>query len=271
MSDQSSLPPELNELIACERELPAGTDDDRRRIGIRLGATLGLGAAVGGAATSAAAATTSAAAGTAVKIIAIVLAIGAIGGGTALLVHRSTEPARSELARPPAPKPSTAQVLPSAPVPDPPATAEAPPPTGSSSAPPPTAVPSAPRPNRPTDVLVVADWLHVAERGVGTNDGRILRVQRPTSSVTMPFEVVASGIDAPTRLAADATSIYWWSPAVGIQRTSLSPRGSVEMVMSTGWQYVNYPFAIAVRDANYDVAWRDPENPNFPLVFDEQK
>jgi hypothetical protein len=150
MSDHSSLPPDLSELIACERELPAGTDDDRRRIGIRLGATLGLGAAVGGTATTAAAAATSAAAGTAVKIIAIVLAIGAIGGGTALLVRRGNEPATSELDRPPASKPS-AQVLPPAPVPEPPAAAETPNRASTSSAPPPAMVPSAPRPQAGPD------------------------------------------------------------------------------------------------------------------------
>jgi hypothetical protein len=127
--------------------------------------------------------------------------------------------------------------------------------------------------NRPADLLVVGDWLYVTERGVGTTDGRICRVQRPTSSMPMPmpFEVVASGLDAPTRLAADATSIYWWSPAIGVQRTSLSPGGSVEMLMSTGWQYVNYPFAIAVRDGHYDVVWRNPEVPTFPIVFDMPK
>ena len=101
------LPPALDRLFADERDAPAGSDEERRAIGMRIAATVGL-ASLGGSAAAAtsgsAGATASTAAGIAGKIVALVLAVGVIGGGTALVLGRHGHDA-------PAPRPQPSAAL----------------------------------------------------------------------------------------------------------------------------------------------------------------
>jgi hypothetical protein len=80
------LPPRLAALIAGERDAPTG---DRGRVRAQLSASLGI--------TAPAATATAATATLAGKLVIVALLVGAIGGGTALVVHEPEAKSQPEL------------------------------------------------------------------------------------------------------------------------------------------------------------------------------
>ena len=73
--------------------------------------------------------------------------------------------------------------------------------------------------NRPSDVLVVGDWLYFTERGNDLTDGTISRIRR--STIPSTAETLVTGLGHPTWLAVDDTYVYWSAYFSGLQRAPL--------------------------------------------------
>jgi hypothetical protein len=101
--------------------------------------------------------------------------------------------------------------------------------------------------NRPSDVLLVDDWVYFTERGNTYTDGAIGRVNRPSTPCgqgdTYQVETLVSGLGHPTWLATDDVHVYWTGYFSGLQRAPLAGGGAETIVGcgGGGWEMSEAP------------------------------